>query len=156
MPITAFIGVRISWLIVARNELFASLAASAAARASFASWKRRAFCNATPTLAAIVLSRRWSSASYAPSVCVLCTLITPRHASPTLMGTPRYDNAWRPTTFAPSWWARRSIWLLMIRGLPVSMILLVSPSPSFSGRYSDSPYWYGKWIVPVVCSSRAT
>ncbi len=33
MPITAFIGVRISWLIVARNELFASLAVSAAARA---------------------------------------------------------------------------------------------------------------------------
>ena len=37
MPITAFIGVRISWLIVARNELLASLAASAAARASCAS-----------------------------------------------------------------------------------------------------------------------
>ena len=37
MPMTAFIGVRISWLIVARNELFASLAASAAARASCAS-----------------------------------------------------------------------------------------------------------------------
>ena len=34
MPITAFIGVRISWLIVARNALLASLAASAAARAS--------------------------------------------------------------------------------------------------------------------------
>ena len=42
MPITAFIGVRISWLIVARNELFASLAASAAARASCASWNSRA------------------------------------------------------------------------------------------------------------------
>ena len=36
MPITAFIGVRISWLIVARNELFASLAASA--------WRARASC----------------------------------------------------------------------------------------------------------------
>ena len=43
MPITAFIGVRISWLIVARNELFASFAASAAARASCVSLKRRAF-----------------------------------------------------------------------------------------------------------------
>ena len=63
MPITAFIGVRISWLIVARNELFASLAASAAARASCASRNRRAFCSATPTLAAIVTSRRSSSAS---------------------------------------------------------------------------------------------
>ena len=29
MPITAFIGVRISWLIVARKALLASLAASA-------------------------------------------------------------------------------------------------------------------------------
>ena len=37
MPITAFIGVRISWLIVARNALLASLAASAWARASCAS-----------------------------------------------------------------------------------------------------------------------
>ena len=34
MPMTAFIGVRISWLIVARKALLASLAASAAARAS--------------------------------------------------------------------------------------------------------------------------
>ena len=33
MPITPFIGVRISWLIVARNSLFARLAASAASRA---------------------------------------------------------------------------------------------------------------------------
>ena len=33
IPITAFIGVRISWLIVARNALFASVAASASARA---------------------------------------------------------------------------------------------------------------------------
>ena len=30
MPMTAFSGVRISWLILARNELFARLAASAA------------------------------------------------------------------------------------------------------------------------------
>ena len=29
MPMTAFIGVRISWLIVARNALFACVAASA-------------------------------------------------------------------------------------------------------------------------------
>ena len=33
MPITPFIGVRISWLIVARNSLLARLAASAASRA---------------------------------------------------------------------------------------------------------------------------
>ena len=57
MPITAFIGVRISWLIVARNALFASLAPSAAARASFASWNSCALRIATPTPAAMVLSR---------------------------------------------------------------------------------------------------
>ena len=33
MPITAFIGVRISWLMVARNALFACAAASASSRA---------------------------------------------------------------------------------------------------------------------------
>ena len=63
MPITAFIGVRISWLIVARNELLASFAASAAARASCASANRRALRSATPTLAAIVASSRWCPAS---------------------------------------------------------------------------------------------
>jgi hypothetical protein len=43
MPMTAFIGVRISWLIVARKELLASLAASACARAFWASRNKRAF-----------------------------------------------------------------------------------------------------------------
>ena len=33
IPITAFIGVRISWLIVARKALFARVAASASSRA---------------------------------------------------------------------------------------------------------------------------
>ena len=58
MPITAFIGVRISWLIVARNELLASFADSAAACASWASAYRRALRSATPTLAAIVARSR--------------------------------------------------------------------------------------------------
>ena len=56
MPMTAFIGVRISWLIVARNALFASLAASAAARASCASLNRRAFWIAITAWSAKVLS----------------------------------------------------------------------------------------------------
>ena len=41
IPMTAFIGVRISWLIVARKALLASLAASASRRArrsSVMSW----------------------------------------------------------------------------------------------------------------------
>ena len=37
MPMMAFIGVRISWLMAARNALFAWFAASAASRASSAS-----------------------------------------------------------------------------------------------------------------------
>ncbi len=37
MPMIAFIGVRISWLIAARKVLFAWLASSAARRASSAS-----------------------------------------------------------------------------------------------------------------------
>ena len=57
MPITAFIGVRISWLIVARNELFASLAASAAARASLVSLNSRAFWIAITAWSAKVSSR---------------------------------------------------------------------------------------------------
>ncbi len=43
MPMTAFIGVRISWLIVARKALLASLAASAWARASCVSLNILAF-----------------------------------------------------------------------------------------------------------------
>ncbi len=42
IPITAFIGVRISWLIVARNALLASLAVSASRRAWPSSRKSRA------------------------------------------------------------------------------------------------------------------
>ena len=41
MPMTAFMGVRISWLMVARKALLASLAASASRRAwssSVMSW----------------------------------------------------------------------------------------------------------------------
>ena len=57
MPITAFIGVRISWLIVARNELFASLAASAAARASCVWLNSRAFWIAITAWSAKVLSK---------------------------------------------------------------------------------------------------
>ena len=56
MPITAFIGVRISWLIVARNALLASLAASAAARASCACLNSRAFWIAITAWSAKVLS----------------------------------------------------------------------------------------------------
>jgi len=40
---TAFIGVRIAWLIAARNALFAWFAPSAATVASWASANRRAF-----------------------------------------------------------------------------------------------------------------
>jgi hypothetical protein len=42
----ALMGVRISWLMFARNWLLARFAASARARARSASWKRRAFSSA--------------------------------------------------------------------------------------------------------------
>ena len=43
IPMIAFIGVRISWLIVARNALLDSFAASATSRASLTSANSRAF-----------------------------------------------------------------------------------------------------------------
>ena len=46
MPMTAFIGVRISWLMLARKSLLARLAASAASRASRSSSAIR-FCSVT-------------------------------------------------------------------------------------------------------------
>ena len=55
MPITAFIGVRISWLIVARKALLASLAASAWARASCVSLNIFAFWIAITAWSAKVL-----------------------------------------------------------------------------------------------------
>ena len=60
MPITAFIGVRISWLIVARKALLASFAASAAARDSCVSLNRRAFWIAIAACSAKVWSSRCS------------------------------------------------------------------------------------------------
>ncbi len=56
MPITAFIGVRISWLIVARKALLASFAVSAAARASWVCLNSRAFWIAITAWSAKVLS----------------------------------------------------------------------------------------------------
>jgi hypothetical protein len=46
MPITAFIGVRISWLIVARNDPLAALASSAMRVCSSSCWNRRALATA--------------------------------------------------------------------------------------------------------------
>jgi hypothetical protein len=66
IPITAFIGVRISWLIVARKELFASLAASAAARACCASLNRRTFSIAITAWSANVCASEISFASNSP------------------------------------------------------------------------------------------
>ena len=62
MPITPFIGVRISWLIVARNSLLAWFAASAAARACLVSLNRRTFWIAITAWSANVCSRRASAA----------------------------------------------------------------------------------------------
>ena len=53
MPMTAFIGVRISWLIVARKALLASLAASA--------WARGASCVSLNILAFWIAITAWSA-----------------------------------------------------------------------------------------------
>ena len=63
MPMTAFIGVRISWLIVARKELLASFAASAAARACLVSLNIRTFWIAITAWSAKVSTRAISAAS---------------------------------------------------------------------------------------------
>ena len=60
----AFIGVRISWLIVARKVLFASFAASAAARASCAAAYSRALSSAIDASWAKRCSSSTSEGSY--------------------------------------------------------------------------------------------
>ena len=99
------------------------------ARASCASAKSRALRSATPTLAAIVSSSRWSSAPYTPSRSVLCTLDHALGAGlRRVMGTPRYERASFPTRLAPIALRRgRRTSLLSSSASPVSMILLVSP-----------------------------
>ncbi len=52
MPMMAFIGVRISWLMVARKALFACVAASASSRARWSSLTYRAFSIAVAANAA--------------------------------------------------------------------------------------------------------
>ena len=52
MPMIAFIGVRISWLIEARNALFACVADSASSRARCSSLTYRAFSIAVAANAA--------------------------------------------------------------------------------------------------------
>ncbi len=65
MPMTAFIGVRISWLMVARKALLAWLAASASWRARWASWYSRALSSARD---ASWPKRLNSSTSFSPKV----------------------------------------------------------------------------------------
>ena len=62
IPITAFIGVRISWLIVARKALFARVAASASSRARWSSATKRALSIAVAANAANASAMRACSA----------------------------------------------------------------------------------------------
>ena len=55
MPMMAFIGVRISWLMLARKSLLAWVAASAAARACFNSLSARFRSTATAMVLAMPL-----------------------------------------------------------------------------------------------------
>ena len=83
MPITAFIGVRISWLIVARNELFASLAASAAARASCASLEQPRVLQRDADVRGDRAEQPLVVGVVRALARVLCTLITPSASPPT-------------------------------------------------------------------------
>ena len=77
----------------------ASAAISRARR--WVSWYSWALRIAAPTFAAIVESSRTSSSPNRPSWWVLWTLMTPIARSPTRIGTPRYDFAWRPDPDVP-------------------------------------------------------
>ena len=61
MPSTPFIGVRISWLILARNELFAWFAASAASRAMRSASSLRLCC--VTSRATAMLPMHWLASS---------------------------------------------------------------------------------------------
>ena len=88
MPITAFIGVRISWLIVARKALLASLAVSAAARASWACLNRRTFWIASADCEARVVNRSSTSDVNGPGV-LRSTVSAPMTWSSRSIGTAR-------------------------------------------------------------------
>ncbi len=62
MPMMPFIGVRISWLMFARNSLLARLAASAVSLAARSSAAARAFSSARAAWSANACARRISSA----------------------------------------------------------------------------------------------
>ncbi len=104
MPMTAFIGVRISWLIVARNELLASLAASACERASRASWNSRAFSMATVACSESP-DRNSSSASLKGSPPVRHTAIAPLTAVPASSGATISRSF--PCRLVPGIWIAR-------------------------------------------------
>ena len=129
-PSTEVSGVRSSWLTVERNALFAASASSAAARACRVSSNRRALWMATPTLAAMVVSRRRSASVNRPSSSVLCTLSTPITSLPTGIGTPRYDFAATPDRVMLSWAVRPPMSSLISSGSPVWMMREVMPAPN--------------------------
>ena len=75
--------------------------------ASLVSLNSRAFCSATPTLAGERREQTLVVGGVQPSWLALWTLIKPMPVPPTVIGTPRYESAGRPTTLAPSWSPRR-------------------------------------------------
>ena len=123
MPMMPFIGVRISWLMVARNVLFVAFAVSAF---SFAAMSDLSRSRSLSTSSVVILSRRWvssnrralSSATLAALTMVVksvmsdstkafsrsrfCSEITPRHLPSKIRGTKRQDfggSPWRTGGF---------------------------------------------------------
>ena len=136
MPMIAFIGVRISWLIAARNALFAALASSATSRASCASANRRAFWIRDPDV------RRDRRQQPRVALAVASGFLDALHADhadrrgPTMIGTPRNERTGVPTIEPPrSWNASARLSSSGSRDLRISD---VNPSPN-ARRRSAAP-----------------
>ena len=95
IPMIAFIGVRISWLMVARNTLLASFAASASAFASCADANRRALSRAIEASCANRPSSATSSSSNERSAEASRAIpSTPITRCPDRSGTPASARIW--------------------------------------------------------------
>ena len=100
MPMTPFIGVRISWLMLARNSDLSRAAASASSRACASSPKSRARSSAAPARGATIAAssaisrvKRWPR------------FASPRTTQPTVPA--RSTSGMASTHLKPSAWARR-------------------------------------------------
>jgi len=116
MPITAFMGVRISWLIVARNTLLAWLADSAASLACCMASNKRAVSIA-PLICPVMVSASFTSSSEkATDFSSRSTPIVPNTSPRATIGMIISERAWR---------ARNRSWIFSVRGLVCASAILM-------------------------------